>query len=130
MKYQLDNYVFYDIDEMARLLFESKLFYIYIWFDVKLFISAFQICDTNRDKGVNGRLDSSGLIAFYSNESIENKIKLKELTISIFTEVENRVFSKMFKYLSGLKIEDEISYQLVGEEKDYFEKMPKSIKYG
>ena len=112
MKYQLDNFVFYEMNGLARLLFESTGYYIYIWLDEKLCIKAIQICDSNRNNNVDERLDSSGLVFAYLKDSTKMKAYVTEQAISLFSEVENEKFSHMFHYLKSLKPEDDVVYQL------------------
>jgi hypothetical protein len=127
MKYNVDNFVFYEMDGCARILFQSKEFYIYIWIDEKLYINAIQLCRTDRDKNVEERLDSQGLLLFYNKEKLKTSITKKH--VEIFTEVENDTFENMFKYLGGLTEGAEVEYKLNRIEYDHFNRMPKSKKY-
>lgn len=123
MKYRLDNYISYDIDGLARLLFESKEYYIYIWIDESFSISALQVNRTVREKSV-GRLDSRNLV-FHFNKQME-KSSISNFIIEIFKTAEVTTFKKMFSYLCSLEPNEIIKYKLDIEEIKFFEDMPSS----
>lgn len=129
MKYQLDNFVFYDMNGLARLLFDGKEYYIYIWLDKELYIKAVQICEADRNTTVEERLDSSGLLFFYSEGATRMSPAVTGQAISIFSDVENDKFTRMFVYLGTLSAEEDIRYQLDESERRTFLKMPDNRRY-
>lgn len=126
MEYRLDNYVSYDMDGFARLLFESKEHYIYIWLDSDLTIQALQVNHNVPEKKA-GRLDSRNLIFHFSKKkgasTISNYIK------DIFINIDCLFFKNMFSYLASLEIGDLIDYKLDEKETEHFSEMPASKKH-
>lgn len=126
MKYRLDNYISYDMDGLARLLFESREYYIYIWLDKDLSIMALQVNHTVNDKR-SGRLDSRNLIYHYNRKKGVSKVSnyVKE----IFLDIESQHFKDLFNFLNSLDIGDEIQYSLSESESEFFNEMPSSKRH-
>lgn len=126
MEYRLDNYISYEIDSLARLLFESNDYYIYIWLDTDYDIQALQVNHNIKEKQ-GGRLDSRNLIFHYNKKkkasTVTNYIK------DLFNNIDSIFFKDLFTYLKSLDIGDIIEYKLNEKEAEHFKEMPSSKKH-